>query len=255
MAAPSGRQAALALGALSSGCVGAFVVTQLFASPPPPKPCPSEKARKETFDTLAKRWDVTVRSDEFLAGIGRMRRRLVQRASGNVLEVAVGSGRNFSYYNAGKVTSLTAIDFSREMLEVAGEKRKELEPIPLRLKLASTHQMDFKDGSFDTVVDTFGICSFEQPIQALQEMRRVVKDDGQVLLLEHGASQWEFVQSMLNRGIHRHVERYGCYANRDIAKLVKEAGLHIALDERAHFGTTYTLVCTKTPLSKEDGTE
>ncbi|OLP80672.1 hypothetical protein AK812_SmicGene38874 [Symbiodinium microadriaticum] len=65
----------------------------------------------------------------------------------------------------------------------------------------------------------------------------------------------EFVQSMLNRGIHRHVERYGCYANRDIAKLVKEAGLHIALDERAHFGTTYTLVCTKTPLSKEDGTE
>ncbi|CAE7241021.1 CPK2, partial [Symbiodinium pilosum] len=63
-------------------------------------------------------------------------------------------------------------------------------------------------------------------------------------------AEWEFVQSMLNRGIHRHVEKYGCYANRDIAKLVTEAGLHIALDERAHFGTTYTLVCTKTPLAK-----
>eukprot|EP00435_Cladocopium_sp_Y103_P024728 s1390_g6.t1 len=48
----------------------------------------------------------------------------------------------------------------------------------------------------------------------------------------------EFVQSMLNRGIHRHVEKYGCYANRDICKLVREAGLHIALEQRLsqHWG-------------------
>ena len=71
---------------------------------------------------------------------------------------------------------------------------------------------------------------------------------------------------------HAHAAAGRCYANRDIAKLVKEAGLHIALavrsalstvpfperhlrlskDERAHFGTTYKLVCTKTPL-KQDG--
>lgn len=207
---------------------------------------------KETFDELAKKWDVLVRSDEFMAGIGRHRRKLIQRAQGEVLEVAVGSGRNFSYYNGGKVTGITAVDFSRAMLEVADGKRKEIEHIPLRLKLASTHKLDFEDNSFDTVVDTFGICSFEQPVQALQEMRRVLKEDGQMLLLEHGASKWEFVQSMLNRGIHRHVEKYGCYANRDISKLVREAGLHIALEQRSHFGTTYSLVCTKTPLVQEE---
>ncbi|CAL1165409.1 unnamed protein product [Cladocopium goreaui] len=165
--------------ALGSGCAITFMATQLLASPPKPKPCPSEKARKETFDQLAKKWDVLVRSDEFLAGIGKLRRRLIQKATGEVLEVAVGSGRNFSYYNGGKVTAITAVDFSRAMLEVADEKRKEIEPIPLRLKLASTHRLDFEDGSFDTVVDTFGICSFEQPVQALQEMRRVMKEDGQ----------------------------------------------------------------------------
>lgn len=256
---PSGRskmasasQVRVALGALGSGCAITFIATQLLASPPKPKPCPSEKARKETFDQLAKKWDVLVRSDEFLAGIGKLRRRLIQKATGEVLEVAVGSGRNFSYYNGGKVTAITAVDFSRAMLEVADEKRKEIEPIPLRLKLASTHRLDFEDGSFDTVVDTFGICSFEQPVQALQEMRRVMKEDGQMLLLEHGASKWEFVQSKLNRGIHRHVEKYGCYANRDICKLVREAGLHIALEQRSHFGTTYSLVCTKSPLVKEE---
>lgn len=62
----------------------------------------------------------------------------------------------------------------------------------------------------------------------------------------------EFVQSKLNRGIHRHVEKYGCYANRDVCKLVREAGLHIALEQRSHFGTTYSLVCTKSPLVKEE---
>ncbi|CAJ1361623.1 unnamed protein product, partial [Effrenium voratum] len=116
-AAGRARNVGIALGALGSGFVLTYTGSQLLASPPKPKPCPSEKARKETFDGLAKRWDVLVRSDEFLAGIGRLRRRLVQRASGDVLEVAVGSGRNFAYYNAGKVSSITAVDFSRAMLE------------------------------------------------------------------------------------------------------------------------------------------
>merc|ERR1719262_2200071 len=129
-----------------------------------------------------------------------MRRRMAQYASGDVLEVAVGSGRNFSYYNSAKVRSLTASDFSRGMLEVADSKRSELSPIQLRLKMASTHKLDFEACSFDTVVDTFGICSFESPVEALREMRRVVKDDGKVLLLEHGASSWEPVQGLLNSG-------------------------------------------------------
>merc|ERR1712039_19336 len=116
------------------------------------------------------------------------------------------------------------------MLEVADGKRAELEPIPLKLKLASTQRMDFEDNMFDTVVDTFGVCSFEAPVDALREMRRVVKDDGQVLLLEHGASNWEFMQGILNTSLPRHVEKYACYPNRKIADLVQEAGLHIVLD-------------------------
>merc|ERR1712039_1120010 len=111
----------------------------------------------DTFDGLAAKWDSTVRWDEFIGGIGRWRRRLAQRASGDVLEVAVGSGRNFSYYNSAKVKSVTGVDFSRAMLEVADGKRTELEPIPLKLKLATSQRMDFADASFDTVVDTFGV--------------------------------------------------------------------------------------------------
>lgn len=167
------------------------------------------------------------------------------------MEVAIGTGRNFSYYNSARVTSLTGIDFSREMLEVCDDKRKELEPIPLRLKLATSQRMDFQDCSFDTVVDTFGVCSFEAPVEALKEMRRVVKEDGQILLLEHGASNWQMVQSLLNRATFKHVEKYGCYPNRNIAALVKEAGLHIVLDERRHFGSEYSLICKRNPPKEE----
>lgn len=237
----------MALGAGGVGCAIAFVGTRLLSSPACPRSCPSERSRKDTFDGLAKKWDETVRFDEFISGIGRSRRRLVQRARGDVLEVALGSGRNFSYYNSSKVKSVVGVDFSRAMLEVADEKRDQLAPIPLRLKLATSRSLDFPDCSFDTVVDTFGICSFEEPVEALRELRRVIKDDGQILLLEHGASDWEWVQGFLNRTSQRHVEKYGCYPNRDIAGLVRQAGLHLAVCERSHFGTTYFLVCKRNP--------
>lgn len=243
----------IAVGAAGLGCAITLGASNLLGSAPDAKAAGiSEKARHDIFDAASKKWDETVRFDEFLAGLGRSRRLLVQQACGDVLEVAVGTGRNFSYYNSAKVKSVTAIDFSRSMLEVADRKRDELNPIPLKLKKASTHKLDFQDCSFDTIVDTFGICSFEAPVDALREMRRVVKEDGVILLLEHGASSWEVVQGMLNKGLCRHVHKYGCYPNRDIAGLVREAGLHIEVDERKHFGTTYVLVCRRSPAADRE---
>lgn len=249
MAANAAKGVALAAGAAGLGCAVAMGASNLLggASPQAAQPYPSEKERRDIFDKGAKKWDESVRFDEFVAGIGRARRLLVQQAEGDVLEVAIGTGRNFSYYNSAKVKSITGVDFSRNMLQAADGKRAELHPITLRLKVGSTHKLDFEDCTFDTVVDTFGICSFEAPVEALRELRRVVKEDGQILLLEHGASDWEMVQGVLNRGLCRHVHSYGCYPNRNIAALVREAGLYIEKDERKHFGTTYVLVCRRNP--------
>ena len=41
----------------------------------------------------------------------------------------------------------------------------------------------FADNSFDTVVDTFGLCSFDDPVKVLVEMQRVCRKDGGVILL------------------------------------------------------------------------
>lgn len=242
----------MALGAAGAGCGITFLGTSFFAKPGEKPPRPTERTRHDIFDSHSKKWDSMVGFDEFTTGIGRMRRRLIQYAQGEVLEVAVGTGRNFPYYSSAKVTSLFAIDFSRGMLEVTDGKREELRPIPLKLKVMSTMKMDFPDESFDTVVDTFGICSFEQPVDALREMRRVLRRDGKILLLEHGEASWEFVQGRLNQTLHSHANKYGCFPNQDIVGLVRKAGLHVEKLERKHFGTTYFLVCARDPPPDAD---
>ncbi|KAF4739310.1 hypothetical protein FOZ62_016031, partial [Perkinsus olseni] len=191
-----------------------------------------------------------VRLDEYLMGITRWRRQLIANAEGDVLEVAVGTGRNFQFYNAKQVASVTAIDFSRRMLETAESKRHLVDPIPLHLKSGNCASMkEFPDKAFDTVVDTFGICSFEDPTETLLEMKRVCR--GKVLLLEHGQSTYPLFRKYLHNTLIKHVEKFGCYNNREILRLVKQSGMRVLQVQRKHFGATYYIVCEAHPESED----
>lgn len=216
---------------------------------------PSEQERKDLFTKLAPTWDSTVRWDEFTTGISRWRRQLAARASGDVLEVAVGTGRNLQYYDHKQVRSVTALDFSRKMLEMLLAKKNEGEMDPkieLKLKVGNCSNIaDFNDSQFDTVVDTFGICSFEDPISALKEMARVCKPGGLILLLEHGESDWEWMQGLLSRQVGGHVKKFGCYNHRNIRSLIDEAGLIVTSEKRKHWGTIYFYVCEPGKVSSE----
>ena len=205
-------------------------------------PLPSEQERKDLFSKLAPTWDATVRWDEFTSGISRWRRQLISRAHGDVLEVAVGTGRNLDYYDESRVHSLTCVDFSRKMLEVLLERKKE-KKFQIKLKVGNCSRLDFPDNTFDTVVDTFGICSFEDPISALHEMKRVCKPGGFILLLEHGESDWPWMQTLLSRQVSVHVKKFGCYNHRSIEDLINQAGLTITQQKRKHWGTIYCIEC------------
>ncbi|KAI8925422.1 S-adenosyl-L-methionine-dependent methyltransferase [Entophlyctis helioformis] len=102
--------------------------------------------------------------------------------------------------------------------------------------------------TFDTVVDTFGLCSHSDPVGALREMGRVCRPGGRILLLEHGRSELEWVNTMLDKGSAEHADRWGCWWNRDILGIVGEAGLQVHEVKRYHFGTTYCIVAGP-PLS------
>lgn len=109
--------------------------------------------------------------------------------------------------------------------------------------LKTVHQLT--PSSYDTVVDTFGLCSCEDPVKALQEMVKALRPGGQLLLLEHGRGTWNFINKILDSSAEEHRKKWGCLWNRDIEGLVKEAGLVVDSTERWHFGTTYVIRCKK----------
>uniref|UniRef100_A0A0G4F9L0 Methyltransferase type 11 domain-containing protein n=1 Tax=Chromera velia CCMP2878 TaxID=1169474 RepID=A0A0G4F9L0_9ALVE len=207
---------------------------------------PTEKERRDTFDKLATVYDNVVYVDEAFNGVQGWRRRLIQKARGDVLEVAIGTGRNFDYYLLPKVKSITGTDFSRPMLKVAEQKKAKIDPIPLRLVVSNCLKMtEFPDETFDSVVDTFGICSYEKPVESLREMGRVLKKDGELLLLEHGQAVVPAITNYLNKKTIKHAKKFGCFYDRDILSLVDEAGFDVKEVRRRHFGTTYMITAVK----------
>ncbi|RHY31319.1 hypothetical protein DYB32_003597 [Aphanomyces invadans] len=174
---------------------------------------------------------VEIDRDETLVGIKLMRRFLLQNASGSVLEVAAGTGRNVPYYD--KNVSVLLTDLSANMLGQIANL-----PSHIQTAIMSAEDLDVADDSFDTVVDTFALCSVDNPVQMLQEMQRVCKPNGKILLLEHGKSNYSWLTYVLDKFALKHAERWGCFWNRDILKIVSDAGLEVESSYRFHFGTT-----------------
>lgn len=104
----------------------------------------------------------------------------------------------------------------------------------------------FPDESFDTVIDSFGLCSFDDPVTALKEMKRVCKKDGKILLLEHGRSKiFEGITKHLDANAETHAKNWGCVWNRDIDDLLEKSGIYVEVKRVWHFGTTYYCIARK----------
>jgi ubiquinone/menaquinone biosynthesis C-methylase UbiE len=106
------------------------------------------------------------------------------QATGDVLEVAIGTGRNLPYYPEG--IRLTGIEFSPAMLELARRQADQLGR-KVDLRLGDAHALQLPDACFDTVVCTLSLCAIPDERRAVAEMKRVLRPGGQLLLLDHVA--------------------------------------------------------------------
>src|SRR5437667_12363 len=125
------------------------------------------------------------------------RSRIIPRATGRVLDVGIGSGLNLRFYGP-RVTKLWGIDPSSELLEMARPKLKSVS-FSIELLALSAEEIPLPQGSIDTIVLTWTLCSIPNPIQALREMRRVLREEGQVVFAEHGLSPEPSVQAWQHR--------------------------------------------------------
>jgi ubiquinone/menaquinone biosynthesis C-methylase UbiE len=142
----------------------------------------SERLRRY-WDKQALKYDKQVAFFERrLLGDGR--HWVCSRATGDVLEVAIGTGRNLPFYPEG--IRLTGTDFSPAMLELA---RRQADQLGRRvdLLLGDAQALELPDASFDTVVCTLSLCAIPDDRRAVAEMKRVLRPGGQLLLLDHVA--------------------------------------------------------------------
>lgn len=104
------------------------------------------------------------------------------QAEGDVLEIAVGTGRNLPFYP--RAVRLTGVDFSSAMLEIARSRAAEA-GMDVELKEGDAQMLDFADANFDTVVCTLSLCSIPDDRRAVAEVKRVLRPGGRFLLMEH----------------------------------------------------------------------
>ncbi|MBI2860666.1 MAG: class I SAM-dependent methyltransferase [Chloroflexi bacterium] len=143
---------------------------------------------------------------------------------GNVLEIGVGTGKNFPYYPAG--ASITAVDFSEKMLTRAQEKAVRYR-VKVSLREMDAQHLDFPDNTFDTVVATFVFCSVPDPVRGLIEAARVCRPGGKVVLLEHVLSANRFLAGLMDLANPVVVRMVGANINRRTVENVRNSGLVI----------------------------
>lgn len=191
-----------------------------------------ETAVRHKYAELAPSYDraEAVFERVILAG---MRRRLVGRVRGRVLEIAAGTGANFPYYPAG--VRLTAVDLSDAMLEEARRSGKS-ERRETDLGVIDAQRLAFRDGAFDTVVCTLALCTIPEPVAAVSEMVRVCRPGGRLLFLEHVKSPVGMVGWVQDRLADWHFRRSCCRWNQDTRGILASAGLATSLLEERFVG-------------------
>lgn len=158
------------------------------------------------------------------------REHLLGEASGDVLEIGIGTGNSLSHYGAGMV-HLTGLEPHTGLLDQARHHlQSQLPQLAERVTLVAgdAGALPFADASFDTVVAFLVFCTLPDPERAAGEIRRVLRPGGRLLFFEHvqadssGLARW---QSRCNP-LWRHLA-CGCNLNRNTRQTFEQAGFEL----------------------------
>jgi ubiquinone/menaquinone biosynthesis C-methylase UbiE len=166
------------------------------------------------------------------AHLRRLREDVVPRASGDVLEVGIGTGRNLPFYDRTRVRSIVGVEPSLRMHRLALRRAHDA-GLKVSLVGLSAERLPVADAGFDCVVCTFTLCSIPDPVSALREMRRALVPGGRLLFAEHGRAPDAGVAAWQRRLTPAWRKLAGgCCLDRDVPALLHEAGFRPELQQR-----------------------
>jgi phosphatidylethanolamine/phosphatidyl-N-methylethanolamine N-methyltransferase len=158
----------------------------------------------------------------FAPGRASAIRQLQLKPSDSVLEVGIGTGLNLPLYPAN--CRLTGVDLSQEMLDKAVDRVQTLAMPNVTLKVMDATALDFGDNEFDKAIATYTISAVPDPVAVLREMRRVVKPDGLIVILNHFRSERR-VLGRVEDWVAPVCTRLGWKSNLSLTPLLKQVGL------------------------------
>lgn len=197
---------------------------------------------ERVYEKLAKFYDFTFGPTLHPGRLEAVEKMAIQ-AGDSVLEVGVGTGINLGLYPSG--CSITGIDLSRPMLDKARERifRKSL--INCRVLAMDAAAMTFPDDSFDLVYAPYLISVVPDPVRVAQEMRRVCRPGGRIIILNHFKSTNAFV-SRIETAISPLTVHIGFKSDLDLQGFLTQAELEPLSIEKVNIPRMWTLVtCMK----------
>jgi phosphatidylethanolamine/phosphatidyl-N-methylethanolamine N-methyltransferase len=165
------------------------------------------------------------------------------KAGDRVLEVGVGTGINLSLYP--REATVTGIDYTAAMLEKARERAARKNAAPVRLLQMDAADLKFADDSFDIVYAPYLISVVPDPVKVAQEMYRVCRPGGRVIILNHFLSPNRFL-SRIERLISPATVHIGFKADLDLPAFLAQAELKPVSIEKVNWPRIWSLVtCVK----------
>ena len=170
--------------------------------------------------------------------INYQRQKVVPLAKGKVLDIGIGSGLNIPFYNSDKIDIVIGIDPSHELIELAKELANDIKA-SIELVIGSAESIPYPDNFFDTVLVTYTMCTIPNVVIANKEIWRVLKEDGRLIFCEHGLAPDKKISKWQNR-----IDPFwgkiagGCHLNRDIQKLITDAGFSFESLDKMYLPST-----------------
>lgn len=180
-----------------------------------------------------------------------LRKQMVPLAQGIVLEIGTGSGANFAHYDSGRVTMLYALEPNRQMIQLAEVERRRTK-LKVQFLDSPSERIPLGDGTVDTVVSTFTLCTIPAVEEAIRSIARVLKPRGKLIFLENNVAPDPRVRRWQQRWepIHHRVFA-GLYLTRDIPFLLAAGGFRIDQMRSLYltrFPKSWTSCCCGTAL-------